>query len=540
VAETLIRGATVWAGDAPLPASRWLAVHGGCIDAIGEPGTQEPGAEHVLDATGAHILPSFVDGHTHLSTSAWLPVAGDASGWRCREDALHAVARVAAGDSGQGWLLFMNLDYSGWPGRKPPSADELDVASGGRPVFLVDISLHRALVSGSALHRCDIASGHGSSGDITCSRRGSPTGELWEGAFARALRVALEDLSRDLGPGGLDALLEREARRHLSYGITDAHDPCIPAALRGAMVTLSGATPLRVSWSVVARAGILEAPALEDIADDYGAGPPSAKFFLDGAERCAMCIDPRAALDLIRHTLGIALRRRSLDPLRDFFATPAAFADGEVCSDHRRMTQEELQRRLAAFCERGLRLKVHAIGNLAARQGAEVLTGLGTATQATLEHLMFVRDAEIAAVARTGASASIQPGFVPYYGPALLDRGLPRCMHTVPARSLLDAGIAISISSDNPCGSLDPLHNLRAAVERRLADGRRVDEGEALSREQAVRAATVDGMIGITGQPKPGLVAGAAADFVVCSGDPFDRATTVESTWIAGRRVLPS
>ena len=195
---------------------------------------------------------------------------------------------------------------------------------------------------------------------------------------------------------------------------------------------------------------------------------------------------------------------------------------------------------LAAVCERGLRLKVHVLGNLAARQAAAALTELGGQARATLEHLLFLRDQELDAVAASGATASIQPGFLPHNGPSILDRGLPRIMHTMPARSLLDAGLALSISSDNPCGPLDPLQILRSAVERRLEDGRTLEEREALSREQAVRAATVDGMVGITGESKRGLEVGATADFVVCSGDPFDHGSAVESTWIAGRRVHPS
>jgi len=540
VAELLIRGATVWAGAEPQPSAGWLTVRDGRVEAIGGVGEAEPEADETLEAAGAHVLPSFVDCHTHLSTSAWLPVAGDGSRWRCREDALGAVEQAAEGGGDQGWLLFMNMDYSGWPGRRLPSAAELETASGGRPVFLVDLSLHRAIVSESALRRCDITNAtRGSSGDITTSSRGTPTGELWEGAFARALGVALAELTRDLGPGGLDSLLEREARRHLSYGITDAHDPCIPASLRASMVGVCDATPLRVSWSVVSAAGILEAPGPEDIADDYGAGPASAKFFLDGAHRCAICMEPAAALAMSRQALGLALRRLSLDPLRDLMRTRSAYVAGEICSDYRRMTQPELQRRLEAFSERGLRLKIHALGNLAARQAAEALTALGGRTRATLEHLLFMRDQEIDAVAATGASASIQPGFIPHNGPSLLDRGLPRITHTIPARSLLDAGLAVSISSDNPCGPLDPLHNIRSAVERCFEDGRTLDEREAISREQAVRAATVDGMIGITGEPKRGLEVGATADFVVCSADPFDHGSAVESTWIAGRRVHP-
>jgi predicted amidohydrolase YtcJ len=538
MAELLIRGATIWAGAAPAPAAGWLSVSAGRIDAVGTADTPEPDADEVVDAPGRHVLPSFVDCHTHLSTSAWLPVAGDASGWRCRDDALSCIERIVARGPEQGWLLFMNMDHSRWPGRKPPSAAELEAASNGRPVFLADVSLHRAVLSETGLRRCNITSAtRGSSGDITSDRRGSPTGELWEAAFARALHVALEEIARELGPQRLHALLEREARRHLSYGITDAHDPCISASVSPSMAALRDATSLRVSWSVVSPAGILEPPEADDIADDYGAGPPSAKFFLDGALRCAMCLEPTAALDMGRRAIWLALRRLSLDPLRDLYAARSSYQSGEVCSDFRRMTQTDLERRLETFHERGLRLRIHALGNLAARQAAEALGRIGAPARATLEHLLFLRDAEIEAIARTSATASIQPGFIAHYGPAMLDRGMSRSMHVLPARSLLDSQIRLSISSDNPCGPLDPLHNLRAAVERRTSDGRPVGDNEALSREQAVRAATVDAMIGISGEPKRGLETGAQADFVICSGDPFDRATTVESTWVSGRRA---
>jgi predicted amidohydrolase YtcJ len=538
MSDFLVRCARVWSGAEPAPTASWIAVRDGRIEAIGGSEDRAPEAAQVIVEPRAHVLPSFVDCHTHLSTSAWMPVAGDASVWSSRDDALAAVERAAATAPENDWLLFMNMDYSLWPGRKPPSAGELEAASGGRPVFLVDISLHRAIVSETALRRCNITSATlGASGDITFSRRGTPTGELWEGAFARALRAALEEIARGIGVEGVEALLVAECERHLAYGITDAHDPCVPASIRPAMSRLAGETPLRVSWSIVSGHGILEPPELEDIADDYGAGPASAKFFMDGAHRCSMCLGPREAMRMTRGALGLALRRMNLDPIRDLLATRSAFSGGELCTDFSRFEQPALERRLEQFRERGLRLKIHALGNMAARDAARVLGTLGGPCPTTFEHLLFMRDAEIEAVAGTGATGSIQPGFLPHYGASFLDRGMARAMLAVPARSLLEAGMALSISSDNPCGPLDPLVNVRAAVERTAGDGRAVCAGEALTQGQALRAATIDGMTGISGAPKRGLEAGAPADFVVCSGDPFEHSSTVRSTWIGGRRV---
>ena len=98
-------------------------------------------------------------------------------------------------------------------------------------------------------------------------------------------------------------------------------------------------------------------------------------------------------------------------------------------------------------------------------------------------------------------------------------------------------GVAVSISSDNPCGPLDPLHNLRLAVTRVMPDGRVVDAREAVERTTALRAATIGGAAAI-GLPAPvGIAPGAPADLAVCDGDPFAPATRVVATWVDGREV---
>jgi predicted amidohydrolase YtcJ len=107
----------------------------------------------------------------------------------------------------------------------------------------------------------------------------------------------------------------------------------------------------------------------------------------------------------------------------------------------------------------------------------------------------------------------------------------------LPLRSLLDADVDLILSSDYPCGPLDPLHNLRCAVERKLDSGQVYLEQEALAKEEAIYAYTIAGSKGINGQAKAGISAGAPADFVVLTGEPFDESTVVESTWIDGNAV---
>jgi predicted amidohydrolase YtcJ len=108
-------------------------------------------------------------------------------------------------------------------------------------------------------------------------------------------------------------------------------------------------------------------------------------------------------------------------------------------------------------------------------------------------------------------------------------------------RHLLDAGVPLALSSDHPCGSVDPLHNLRAAIQRQFTgpDGQphQVQPDQALSPSEAVRAATVTAATSLHAPGAGGLAPGEIADLAICSGDPFHDGTRVVQTWIGGKPV---
>src|SRR6266545_2296793 len=77
----LFTGATVWAGASCTPRAGWLLVEDDRVAALGQ--TQPPPpADEVIDLTGSHVLPGFVDVHLHLSQAAWFPHGGDGMAWR--------------------------------------------------------------------------------------------------------------------------------------------------------------------------------------------------------------------------------------------------------------------------------------------------------------------------------------------------------------------------------------------------------------------------------------------------------------------------
>jgi dihydroorotase len=68
-AELLVRGAHVLDPRTGIDAPHDVLVRGGTIAEIGAPGSLEaPAGAEVLDGTGRHLLPGFVDPHVHLRT----------------------------------------------------------------------------------------------------------------------------------------------------------------------------------------------------------------------------------------------------------------------------------------------------------------------------------------------------------------------------------------------------------------------------------------------------------------------------------------
>src|SRR6266536_187048 len=252
MARRLLTGATVWAGATCTPRPAWLLVEDDHVAALGaSDGDQEPPpADQVLDVTGCHILPGFVDVHLHLSQAAWFPLGGDASAWRGLADALHAVRVAAAAEPQAPWLLFWSVARWRWPEARLPTARELDEAAPRRRVLVSTLDMHRGAVSSAALATLGLSDrGQGQAGDlgddVTRDRRGRPTGELWEAAYGIALQRALTDAMAYAADAGAAAVLAAEANRCLALGISHAHDPyvspdwhrgwspCVPAARCG-------------------------------------------------------------------------------------------------------------------------------------------------------------------------------------------------------------------------------------------------------------------------------------------------------------------
>lgn len=532
--DLVIKNVTIWAGSRPKPHRGWLAINNRKFSALGSEEERPPEALKVIDGEGKTIMPSFVDCHSHLSAGAIASICRNGSTFNSKEDALQAV-EVAAKEDDSSWLVFFYVDWNGWDTPVPPTATELEEASGGRKVFLACESLHRGILSESALEALNV-SGYRNS-DFVDTRKGALTGVVWEEVFSACMKQVFDALILSFGESELKSILRAEANRHLAYGITDVHDPGVTYDMSKHMVALNDESPLRISWSEVGSKGPVSSAGDGQLLDNFGNGPSSAKVFTDGAHRCAMCVDAAQAVIMTLGAIADSIKDFSPYPLRQILEEEFAFKRGKFYRKGALFEPYELTDKLTQLSESHERIKIHALGNQAVDMACDCIVESGITTKVCVEHATVLDDDNIEKLARHGVQVSAQPGFLPHYGSQFSSMRLKGRYRGLPLRSLLDADVNLIMSSDYPCGPLDPLHNMRCAVERKIEGGSVYLEHEAVCHEEAVYAYTIAGAQGITGASKSGVEIEKAADFVILSGHPFVHSTTVESTWINGDKV---
>jgi imidazolonepropionase len=157
-------------------------------------------------------------------------------------------------------------------------------------------------------------------------------------------------------------------------------------------------------------------------------------------------------------------------------------------------TVDETRAILSAARAHGMALRVHA-DELAWTGGAELAAEMGARSA---DHLLFVSEAGMAAMAKAGCAATILPSAAFYL----------RLGRQAPARAMLAAGVPVALATDgNPGGGLSPSMPFAMAVGCFAA---------GLSLEEAITAATINAAYSLDVHADAGsLEAGKRADLVV-------------------------
>jgi len=517
--RTLFTGATVLTMDPATPEAGALLVADGRVERAGHPDALRayaPDAE-MDHLPGRLICPGFVDAHNHFSLTALEPVSLD-----CRTPPLRSMddllgrLRDAVADLPAGrWLRGHGYAEASLGGRHPSRAD-LDAVAPHNPVVLVHWTVHRCVANTATLRAAGIAETDPDppGGRLVRDPSGALTGLCYERAADPLQAASLAAYVKQY-VDELPALFQRNAAQMLRHGITAIGDACVHPAL--ATVYERTPLPLTVRPFCGSPDGLF-APPLNCLApaDDAPSGrllSRGVKLFVDGGGNTTA-----ASLASGRPPRFIFYRQDELDTL--------------VESAH----------------AGGLPVAIHAAGDIAVTMALDAieharLTHPAQQPRFRIEHAITLKQADIPRLRSLDVAVVTQPEAVYGAGDRLAAAGLAEGVRIVPFRDLLDAGVTLALSSDSPCYALPPLWQIWCAAFRRIRGGGILDDGQALTVEQALHAYTRSGAAALFTDQAGALTPGVPADFVVLSADPRTtppdqwRRLDVEAVYVDGQPV---
>ncbi|HEY6775308.1 MAG TPA: amidohydrolase [Thermoleophilaceae bacterium] len=442
-----------------------------------------PGAERI-DLAGRCVVPGLADAHVHFPTWSLAQRQVRLEGAHSLDDALAGVAAALPGVPSGGWLRGVGWRDGDWT--EPPTRAALDRVAPKTPVALFSRDYHSLWLNGAALAQAD-GPLEPPGGVVERDERGQPTGVLRENAAwafrDRYVRPTVDEM----------VTASREGLRiAAARGVTAIHDKdgWLGAFEVFARLRERGELSLRVwqsfPWD---RLDELRALGLRSGFGDDLLRVGYLKGFMDG-------------------TLGSATAR---------------LLDGSGVEITSRDELEEVVRRAA---EAHFPVAVHAIGDAANRAALDAFAATRDAWQPArlrprIEHAQLLAADDVPRFAEIGVAASVQFSHAPS-DRDLADRLWEGRDGAYAYRSLLDAGALLANGSDAPVEELDPLAGIVAGVRRTLDERPPWRPEQAVTVEEALRAATVapawlEGQEHRRGTLRPGML----ADLVVLDRDPL-------------------
>jgi len=506
--DAIYVNARVWTADAAQPAAEAFAVTDGRFVAVGsnESVRALAGAmTQVVDLGGRRVVPGFNDTHWHLPArrSARLDNAGSV------EVIQQRLVEYAKGLPAGSWVVGRGWMPTDFPNRTAHKR-YLDAVFPDRPVVIRDRDGHQALANSRALALAGVTRDTADPADGRIEREadGSPTGLLKEGA-AGLMSSLLPALSAD----DTYQLLLEELAAAASFGLT----------------SLTDATDVGLTDNE--RAALERALADVRLTVNYRAALPFETSITP--ERLAGFVRLRDATrgELLTYGFAKGMIDGTVDAKTAFMLEP--YVGGGNGTPF--VSQDDLNRTVAAYDRAGLQVGLHAIGDGAIRRALDAYEYAAKVngrrdSRHRVEHVEVPAAADLPRFAQLGVVAATQAIFatpdtatLENYAPLV---GPERATRAQPFKQFDDAGAMQSFGSDYPVYPMDPLLGIYTAVTRQTRDGK--PEGgwhphNRISLEAALLHYTRDAAHASFEETRTGTIsAGKFADFVVLSRDILD------------------
>jgi len=486
----------------------------------GDPAPHRP--DYRIDGKGRTMLPGLIDAHGHVMSLGFQALTLDLAGTTSLAEAQARIAAYAKEHGNRKWIIGRGWNQELWGLGRFPTAAELDVVVGDKPVWLERIDGHAGWANSAAMAEAAVtAKSVSPPGGRIEMAAGKPSGIFVDAAQALIEKVLPKPLSRER-----DQALVKAQDALLAFGITGIAD-------MGTSVE---------DWNSFRRAG--DGGWLNIRIFSYSAGLDPI-LVIGGNAPTPWLYGDRLRMGGVKLYADGALGSRGA-------WLKAPYADASDNRGLQFVEDTKLRNIMSRAALDGYQIAVHAIGDAANAQAfdsyAELQSTYTGDRRWRIEHAQIVDPADIPRFAQQGVIASMQPVHQTSDRTMAEARlGLGRLTGAYAWRSVRASGGHLAFGSDTPVESPDPFAGLAAAITREDAKGEPFggwQPQERVSREEALAGFTTGAAYASFAEGKVGRLApGLWADFILIDRDPMFatsselRATKVLETWIAGQRV---
>jgi len=497
-----------------------LVVEGNQIKAIGHYEALKPLIHQqtkLVDLGGRTILPGLHDNHIHLWKVGNLKTYMlDLRGVSCLDEMLSRLSDYHQQYPDAAWITARGFNEAAWVGGQIPTKADLDKVTTEKPVYVIRTCAHIAVTNSKAIQLAGItASTPVPQGGVIGITNGQPNGIFSETALG-LITKHIPGYTKDQ----LKQMLLATREEMYRLGITAATDPAVDPQLLEAYYELHQAGQLGFRLSAIPMLLPDGGQQPYPIPDHYTASDfrvDTVKFFSDGG------LSGKTS----------ALKKQYKDSTEK----------GVL-----RLNKEQYTGLCKQALQKGLGIATHAIGDAAIEfviEQYKMLEDSFPGIRKRIEHLGLPSVNHLEDMHQYNMAASMQSIFINELGKNFIryldEDYLARCY---PIRSVLDAGILTSLSSDAPVvKDYNPFKGIEAAVTRRTYEGQVIAAHESITIAEALACYTVHAAK-ISGWTNTGsLEAGKLADFIVVNRDPLTEtgnsvaSVQVENTFVDGNCV---
>ena len=526
-AETVLRNGKIITVDAGFTVAQAVAVAGDRIVAVGP---NEAMAAHVspstrvIDLNGRSVMPGLTDGHAHFDREGLRNVFPSLGPVRSIRDIQDRIAELARGKKPGEWIVTMPIGeapfYFGVPDnlaeKRWPMRQELDQAAPNNPVLIRSIwgywrgtfplvscantaALRRAGITRDTLSPVESVTiekdANGDPSGVFSEREMRPVAELYwfreATQFSHEERVrALAESARAYHAFGTTSIFE-------GHGIANEVLRAYKEAHRNGTLTMRSSLVFSGNWPTAGDAPF--GPFIEAWAGWLG-GPGLGDDWLKMQ----------------------GLHVTTADPGDKARATAAPYTGWAGFNNAQGLPRDKVKELLLLCAENDIRVVMIGSRNLDLFDEVDRKIPLKD-RRWSLAHITQFSPRDIERIVRMGLVLTTQTNGSLYKGLHTLAAQVPRDQHDeiVPLRSLLDAGVKVSLATDNvPISLFLPVWETMARTS--FVTKERVSPDQALTRADALRCVTTNGAYLTFDEDKKGtLQAGKFADLAVLSADPL-------------------